>query len=232
MGDTTVDTDAVDQMLKEAKTWQKLDDHEHIVSVIDFDSTPLPWIGMEYMDGGDLSSRTGELSYEQALWTALTITRGVRYAHKRGVAHLDLKPSNILFRSVKDAWDVPKVADWGLSKHLLEHSQSVDGMSPRYAAPEQLDSKQFGQTDSVTDVYQVGTVLYELFTGEPPFEGQTYEVMNKIQSSTPAPPSDIADLPEALDDLLLTALATERTDRYDDVLYIRDGLEDILKDHG
>jgi hypothetical protein len=227
MGETTLDTDAVDGMLEEAETWQQLDEHEHIVSVIDFDSTPLPWIAMEYMDGGDLGERTGELSFEQALWTALAITKGVRYAHKRGVAHLDLKPSNILFRSVEDAWDAPKVADWGLSKHLLEHSQSVDGMSPRYAAPEQLDSKQFGQTDTVTDVYQLGTVLYELFTGEPPFEGQTYEVMNKIQSSTPAPPSDIADLPEELDNILLTALATEKADRYDDVLYIRDALQEL-----
>ena len=227
MGETTLDTDAVDEMLDEAETWQQLDDHEHIVSVIDFDSTPLPWICMEYMDGGDLGKRIGELPFEQTLWTALAITKGVRYAHKRGVAHLDLKPSNILFRSVEDAWDVPKVADWGLSKHLLEHSQSVDGMSPRYAAPEQLDSEQFGQTDTVTDVYQLGTVLYELFTGEPPFEGQTYEVMNKIQSSTPAPPSDIADLPEGLDDILLTALATEKADRYDDVLYIRDALQEL-----
>ena len=227
MGETTLDTDAVDEMLDEAERWQQLDDHEHIVSVIDFDSTPLPWICMEYMDGGDLGERIGELPFEQTLWTALAITKGVRYAHKRGVAHLDLKPSNILFRSVEDAWDVPKVADWGLSKHLLEHSQSVDGMSPRYAAPEQLDSEQFGQTDTVTDVYQLGTVLYELFTGEPPFEGQTYEVMNKIQSSTPAPPSDIADLPEGLDDILLTALATEKADRYDDVLYIRDALQEL-----
>jgi hypothetical protein len=51
--------------------------------------------------------------------------------------------------------------------------------------------------------------------------------MNKIQSSTPAPPSDIADLPEELDNILLTALATEKADRYDDVLYIRDALQEL-----
>lgn len=231
MGGATVDTDTIEKMLEEAETWQQLDENNHVVSVIDFGSTPLPWIGMEYMDSGDLNERIGELPLNQALWTALAITKGIRYAHKRGVAHLDLKPSNILFRSVEGAWDVPKVADWGLSKHLLEHSQSVEGMSPRYAAPEQLDSGQFGQTDTVTDVYQLGTVLYELFTGEPPFDGETYEVMNKIQSTTPAPPSERADLPEVIDDVLLTALATEREDRYDDVLYIRDALQDLWKEH-
>jgi|GEM_PF-5624784 len=226
----TIDTDAIDQLINEAETWQQLDAHDHIVSVVDYGSTPLPWIGMEYMDGGDLSERTGELSFEQSLWTALAITKGVRYAHKRGVAHLDLKPTNILFQSVEDAWDVPKVADWGLSKHLLEHSQSVEAMSPRYAAPEQLDQNQFGQTDSVTDVYQLGAVLYELFTEEPHFTGSTYEVMNKIQSATPTPPSDRADLPEEIDEIILTALATERADRYDDVLYIRDALQDLWND--
>jgi serine/threonine protein kinase len=227
----TIDTETIDQLINEAKTWQQLDDHDHIVSVINYGSAPLPWIAMEYMDGGNLSERTGELPFEQTLWTAQVMTRGIRYAHKRGVAHLDLKPSNILFRSVEDAWDVPKIADWGLSKHLLEHSQSVEGMSPRYAAPEQLDPEQFGETDTVTDVYQLGTLLYELFTGEPPFDGQTYEVMNKIQSATPTPPSERADLPEAIDDILLTALATERDDRYDDVLYIRDALQDLWKEY-
>lgn len=231
MGGATVDTDIIDKMLAEAGTWQQLDDHEHIVSVVDFGSTPLPWIVIEYMDGGDLSERVGELSFEQALWTALAITKGVRHAHKRGVAHLDLKPSNILFRSVEGAWDVPKVADWGLSKHLLEHSRSVEGMSPRYAAPEQLDSEQFGKTDTVTDVYQLGTVIYELFTGKPPFDGETYEVMNKIQSKTPAPPSERTDLPEEIDDILLTALSTERDDRYDDVILLRNALRDVWEDY-
>lgn len=227
----TIDTDTIDQLINEAETWQRLDAHDHIVSVVDYGSTPLPWIGMEYMDGGDLSERTGELSFEQSLWTALAITKGVRYAHKRGVAHLDLKPTNILFQSIENAWDVPKVADWGLSKHLLEHSQSVEGMSPRYAAPEQLDQNQFGQTDTVTDVYQLGAVLYELFTEEPHFTGSTYEVMNKIQSATPTPPSDRVDLPEEIDEIILTALATERADRYDDVLYIRDALQDLWNNH-
>jgi serine/threonine protein kinase len=186
---------------------------------------------MEYMDGGDLSGCTGKISFEKKLWTGLAITKGVRYAHKRGVAHLDLKPTNILFRSVENAWDVPKIADWGLSKHLLEHSKSVEGLSPRYAAPEQLDPEQFGPTDTVTDVYQLGTVLYELFTGEPLFDGQTYEVINKIQSMNPTPPSDRADLPEAIDDILLTALSTERVNRYDDVILLRNSLQEIWNDY-
>jgi serine/threonine protein kinase len=224
-GTLTVET--VEQMMTEAETWQKLDDHDHIVSVVDYDAEPLPWIAMEHMDAGDLSDRAGDLDFEQALWTALSVTRAVRHAHDRGVAHFDLKPANVLFRSVEDAWDAPKVADWGLSKHLLDHSKSMEGLSPHYAAPEQFDTDVFGSTDNITDIYQLGAVLYELFTGRPPFKGQTFEVVNKIQKDEPAPPSEVADVPGALDEVLLRALATEKTDRYEHVLYLRDALENV-----
>jgi hypothetical protein len=153
----TLHTEAIERLLGEAKTWDKLDDHDHIVGVVDYGSEPLPWIAMEYMDAGHLGDRCGELGLSQALWTAISVTEGVYHAHRRGVAHLDLKPENVLFRAVTDAWDVPKVADWGLSKHLLEHSQSVDGVSPQYAAPEQFD-EDFGSTDDITDIYQLGAV--------------------------------------------------------------------------
>jgi outer membrane protein assembly factor BamB/tetratricopeptide (TPR) repeat protein len=223
----TINTDDIDQMLEEADTWQQLDDHEHIVSVVDYGEKPLPWIGMEYMDGGDLGRRIGKLPFKQGLWTAIAITKGVRHAHKMGVAHLDLKPENILFRSVTDAWDVPKVADWGLSKHMLEHSQSVTGLSPQYAAPEQFDPEQFGATDTVTDVYQLGAVFYELFTGQPLFDGETYEIINKVQSETPSPPSQKADLPQELDSILLQAVATDKQDRYEDIILLRNDLLEL-----
>ena len=226
----TLHTDAIDQMLEEAETWQQLDDHDHIVSVVDYGSDPLPWIAMEYMDAGHLGERAGTFDIEQALWTAIATTKAVRHAHRRGVAHLDLKPANVLFRSVDDAWDVPKVADWGLSKQLLDHSKSVEGISPHYAAPEQFD-EDFGSADDVTDIYQLGTVFYELFTGRPPFEGQTYSVMDKIKNEDPIPPSDIVDIPPELDDILLTALAKDKADRYETVVYLRDELQELWDEH-
>ncbi len=232
--DTVVDTvqsRSVEPLMNEAETWQKLDDHDHIVSVIDYGSDPLPWIAMEYMDGGHLGHRAGEMDLDQAVWTALATTEGVRHAHDRGVAHFDLKPQNVLLRRVEGAWDVPKVADWGLSRHLLDHSSSVAGMSPSYAAPEQLDTDVFGRTDNVTDIYQLGAVFYELFTGWPPFEGRMLEVIQQIQTEEPTPPSDRADLPPELDDILLTALATDKDDRYEHVLYLRDELQALWEEY-
>jgi len=224
----TLHSEAVERLLAEAETWDKLDDHDHVVGVVDYGAAPLPWIAMEYMDAGDLSDRAGSLSTPQALWTALSITKGVRQAHRRGVAHLDLKPENVLFRSVEDAWDVPKVADWGLSKHLLEHSKSVEGLSPQYAAPEQFDTD-YGPADDRTDIYQLGAVFYHLFTGRPPFEGESTQVMRAILDDRPTPPSAVADVPEALDDVLLTALAKEKDARYDDIVYLRDDLQSLYE---
>ena len=224
----TIHAETVDRMLDEAETWDKLDDHDHVVGVVDYGSQPMPWIAMEYMDGGHLGERAGDLPTEQALWTAISVTKAVRHAHRRGVAHLDLKPENLLFREVEDAWDVPKVADWGLSKHLLEHSMTVDGLSPQYAAPEQFDGER-GPADDITDVYQLGAVFYELFTGRPPFEGPAASVMHATLNDEPTPPSAVADVPEDLDDVLGTALATEREDRYESVLLLRNALQDVAR---
>jgi tRNA A-37 threonylcarbamoyl transferase component Bud32 len=224
----TLHTETVERMMKEAETWDRLDDNDHIVGVIDYDSEPLPWIAMEYMDAGHLGERAGEMEFEQAVWTAVCVTKAVRHAHRRGVAHLDLKPENVLFRRTDDDhYDAPKVADWGLSKHLLDHSKSVEGLSPQYSAPEQFDDD-YGSADDITDVYQLGAVFYELFTGKPPFEGQPAKVMNKVMNEEPTPPSEVADVPSEIDDILLTAMARDKKERYETVVNLRNDLQGIL----
>ena len=225
-GGETLNTEVVERMMQEAETWQQLDDHDHVAGVVDYGAQPLPWIAMEYMDGGHLGERVGEMDTAQKLWTALSVTEGVYYAHNRGIAHQDLKPENILFRRVDGAWDAPKVADWGLSKHLLEHSKSRDGMTVEYAAPEQFSDSR--STDDRTDIYQLGAVFYELFTGQPPFEGEMFAVMKQIENERPTPPSGVADVPAALDEILPRALAKEPDDRYSDIVYLRDDLQKLF----
>jgi serine/threonine protein kinase len=84
---------------------------------------------------------------------ATQVTDAVWHAHQRGVAHLDLKPQNILLSSSEDgSGPVAKVADWGLSKMLLENSASVEGLSPQYSAPEQFDADEHGSPDNKTDI--------------------------------------------------------------------------------
>jgi sporulation protein YlmC with PRC-barrel domain len=224
----TLHAELAERVLAEAETWDKLDDHDHVVGVVDYGAEPFPWIAMEYLDGGHLGRRAGDLPLPRALWTAIAVAEGVRHAHRHGVAHLDLKPENVLFREVEGAWDVPKVADWGLSKELIDASREVDGMTVSYAAPEQVADDR-GPTDDRTDIYGLGAVHYELFTGRPPFEGKPARVVRATLEERPDPPSTVADVPEALDEPLLTALAKDREDRHDNVAYLRDELREIFE---
>jgi len=109
----------------------------------------------------------------------------------------------------------------------LRHSKSIEGLSPHYAAPEQFNDS-YGSTDDITDVYQLGSVFYELLTGQPPFDGNPARVMNQVLNEDPLAPSEIADVPDRLDDILLTALAKDRDDRYESVLYLRDELQQLF----
>lgn len=210
--------------LGEAERWNVVDEHDHVVTVFDWGvHDGVPWIAIEYMDGGQLREYAGQCSIQQALWTAVKISDAVYHAHRQGVVHLDLKPENILFRSVDDAWNVPKVADWGLSKPLIEDANSVDGVSLPYAAPETLPSSD-GCIDIVTDVYQLGAVFYELVTGRPPFDKSSLDITDQIKNDTPTPPSNYTQVPDSVDEIILTALEKEREKRYEDVLFLREEL--------
>lgn len=174
----TLHGDVIQRFRDEAETWSSLDDHDNVVSVHAWDTEPLPWMALEYMDGGNLTDKLGTVDIAEGLWLAGRIADGVRHGHRHGVAHLDLKPDNVLLRETgPDTWDYPKVSDWGLAKMLLEHSKSVQGLSPQYAAPEQFDPDTFGKADDFTDIYQLGAIVYALFTGEPPFSGHATAVM-------------------------------------------------------
>lgn len=226
----TLEIDAVDEFTSEADTWAKLDDHDHIVGVLDWGSTPFPWLALEYMDGGDLSDRLGQVDSAEAFYIGRCVARAVRHAHRRGVAHLDLKPENILFRQTSDGWDVPKVADWGLAKMLLDHSKSVEQLSFHYAAPEQFDSDTFGSPDDFTDIYATGAVVYAMLVGEPPFPGSMASVVHSVTTEEPDPPSDhVGGLPRGTDAVLQQALAMEKDDRYESVLDLRRDLNTLCE---
>ena len=226
----TLHTNVVDRFVNEAEIWERLDDHDHIVGVIDWGSNPLPWIALEYMDGGTLADRIGEQSFEETLWIAQSMIEAVRHAHNYGITHLDLKPANVLFQTTdKETWDTPKISDWGLAKLLLEHSKSMEGLTPRYAAPEQVDPETYGSTSKQTDIYQLGAVMYEMFTGEPVFSGPPAQVVHKITNKEIRPPTSIdPELPTVIDEVLLQSLATKQQDRYEDILYLRDEISTLI----
>ncbi|WP_240936965.1 serine/threonine-protein kinase [Halomicrobium mukohataei] len=239
----TLDSDEIEMFLEEASTWETVDrrerekrrwrDSEYIVGVVDT-GDDLPWIAMEYMDGGGLDDRLEAspdgLPIDEALWIGECVCRGVELAHNCGIAHLDLKPANVLFRQTAGGvWDVPKIADWGLARVLAERTGTMDGLSVTYAAPEQFEPDEFGDPDMLTDVYQVGALVYTMLTGRPPYTGSQASIIHDVvYGGQPAlASSERPALSPEVDEPVMTALATEKSDRYRNIAAFEQALRAI-----
>ena len=237
----TRDREQLEVIIQEAQKWQRFASADHVVTLINSgNSIEYPWIVMEYMDGGDLTDRIGDLSVEQSIWTGLAIVHGVYSAHRKAVQHLDIKPSNVLFQSMDRAWDVPKVADWGESQTVVG-SESSTAFTPRYAAPEQhleekrnlvekheIEWSRFNGDATEIDQYQLGLVLYELLTGEFPYDTADHSIEDVKFEQDPRPPSEVVtDLPLSADVPILRALETDPRDRYPNLAFLLRELAEV-----
>jgi len=235
----TLPASAAKEFIREAETWEKLDsrerekqlwtEYEHLVGIVDT-GDDLPWIAMEFMDGGTLAERINgqrEMEIPELRWIADCICRGVELAHYEGISHLDLKPGNILFRTTPSGtWDVAKIADWGTSSRPLEASDE-GGLSVPFSAPEQFDADRFGEPDSMTDVYQVGAILYAAATGEPPYAGSRIEISQAVADG-PTPPSERrGELPSEFDQVIKRAMAPDKQDRYRTIRDLAGAIADV-----
>lgn len=220
----TLSIEVIERFVQEAETWEQLDDHENIVTVYNWGTAPYPWLLLQY---GERSLREAyeELSVTERLSVVIDVADALEYAHGLGVVHLDVKPENVLL----DRDGTPLVADWGLARILLEHTETRMGLSPPYSAPEQLTGDS-GDIDRRTDVYQLGVVAYEMVTGRLPFEDdRPTDLQRQILEESPTPPSAVnPKLPSDIDSTVLSALAKERTKRYEAVILFRNELDEVL----
>jgi tRNA A-37 threonylcarbamoyl transferase component Bud32 len=209
-----------ERFLREARAMARLQ-HPSIVTIFDFGEVDgLFYLIMEFVDGGDLrqSLAKGRLKEEAALITALQVCDALRYAHEQGVIHRDIKPENILRTSAGQV----KIADFGLAKLLqpsgvapLTMTRQVMG-TPHYMAPEQLERPR--EADHRADIYSLGVVIYEIFTGELPLG--RYEL-----------PSEKIGVDEQLDDIVAKATARNPNDRYAKIEKLRDDLNAFAEDY-
>jgi hypothetical protein len=162
------------------------------------------FISMEYIRGEDLADlvrRIGRLPPDKAVQIARQICTGLAAAHARGVLHRDLKPGNVLL----DEHGVARLTDFGLAGFLedLRGAQVREG-TPAYMAPEQLAGREVSVR---SDIYSLGLVLYELFTGQLPFRARSLpELIEERQSSTPPSPSSLVDLDPIVERVILRCL--------------------------
>jgi len=179
------------------------------------------YYAMELIEGPPLDEyvQRHDLSIRETMALMLMVGEAIRHAHQNGVIHRDLKPSNILV--AKDGR--PRVVDFGLARTILGESTfqtlSTEGEvtgTPAYMSPEQAAGLH-GHLDTRTDVYSLGVVLYELLTGEFPYDvtTSTLQTLENIRENEPIRPSKFArHLDRDLQAIILKALAKEPDDRY------------------
>jgi serine/threonine protein kinase/TPR repeat protein len=214
---------------------------DHIVEVTDAGETKdgAPYLVMEYLEGESLSAlvkRQGPLDPKKAAELVLQICEGLAAAHDRGIIHRDLKPENLLLVRRPDGSEQVKVLDFGVAKFretLTDESQELTGSgttlgTPYYMAPEQA----FGSknVDARADVYATGVILYELVTGERPFKAGSYnELIVMVATSDPSPPRKLRpDLSEAVEAVILKAMAHDPDKRYASMVELARALEPLL----
>ena len=190
------------------------------------------YFSMKFVEGGQLDgvSKREPMPIRQAVELIAKVARTVHYAHEHGILHRDIKPGNILL----DQKDEPHLTDFGLAR-LVEGESTVTRTmevlgTPSYMAPEQA----VGNNDavsSVTDVYGLGAVLYQLLTGHPPFAGgTTYETIKLLLDTEPRQPRLWnAKIDRDLSTICLKCLEKDPKRRYSSALALAEDLERWLK---
>jgi tRNA A-37 threonylcarbamoyl transferase component Bud32 len=188
--------------------------HPHIVAIYDAAvEDRASYIVMEYVSGGTLERHTMVdqlLPMNKVLEIAFKCCKALDYAYRNGVIHRDIKPANILLTESGDI----KISDFGAALIDSTESTQVSGVgSPAYMSPQQLKEQPLTHQ---TDIFALGVVLYQLFTGHLPFRGANkYAMIYQIINSEPPPPSTHRpEIPPRLDQIVLKALGKDLDARY------------------
>jgi WD40 repeat protein len=214
--------------LKEISIWKNLN-HPNIVGLYDYNDKPIPWLSMEYMDGGSLRERLNQLSFAESKKIIIKVAKALEYAHNKAAIHRDIKPENILFKFKANE---PKLADWGLARDLTTFSTLSAGFrgTCEYAAPEQFSNK-FGNIDYQTDIYQSGVVLYEMVTGLLPYKSDNIESFIKnVTSEDNIPPvrKINPNISKKLEDIIMECLAKNKRGRYQSISELIKDLDEVI----
>lgn len=225
------DADYLDRFYREAQAIAKLE-HPHIVRLYRYgEAQGLLYMAMQYVKGADLRfvlNSYGQdgllIEPEEAIRITRQLCSALDYAHSEGVIHRDVKPANILL----DKQGNVLLSDFGLALMTEVGTRGEVFGSPHYIAPEQAISSAGAVPQS--DQYSVGIILYQMFTGQVPFDAaDPLDIAMLHMSEPPAPPRSIRpDLDPGVEAVILKALAKSPEDRYPNGAALTDALEAAL----
>ncbi|HEV3143576.1 MAG TPA: family 16 glycoside hydrolase, partial [Gemmataceae bacterium] len=206
--------------------------HEHVVAVhfVSGDGDPHPYLVMQLVQGVSLQERldlTGPLELKEILRIGLQTARGLAAAHAQGLVHRDIKPANIL---LENGVERVKITDFGLARAVDDASVTTSGViagTPMFMSPEQAEGK---QVDARSDLFSLGSVLYALCTGRPPFRATgTMAVMKRVIEDTPRPVREInPDIPDWLEAIIAKLHAKKPEERFQSAKEVAELLEQHL----
>jgi serine/threonine-protein kinase len=204
---------ALARFKREAQAAGRLN-HPNIVAVFDYGETPdSAYIVMEFVEGTSLKQlldRNERFPLAEIVRLMRALLAGLQYSHERGVVHRDIKPANLMLTPAGEL----KIADFGIAwieNSSLTQAGTLMG-TPSYMSPEQF----MGQiVDARSDIYSAGVLLYQLLTGEKPFDGGFTAIMHKVLNSDPPPPSVLSvTVPPAFDPVVQKAMAKQPALRF------------------
>jgi tRNA A-37 threonylcarbamoyl transferase component Bud32 len=216
--DVLGDQDAVQRFVREAQAAARIKS-EYVARVVDVGSfeTGVPYMVMEFLDGYDLGQAVDggkQLSVPLTVELSLQACEALAEAHSLGIVHRDVKPTNLFVVWRADKPKV-KVLDFGISKSSsgtdlkLTQTQSLLG-TPAYMSPEQMRSAR--EVDARTDIWSLGTVMYEAIEGRRPFEAESFSEM--VVKVSMEPPTPMRNAPKNLQTVILKCLCKQPDQRY------------------
>ncbi len=219
----------LERFQREARLIARLE-HPHILPVYDFDGRHRPpYIVMRYVSGGTLREvlQRKRLTLPDVIRLLEQIAAALDYAHRQGIIHRDVKPSNIIFDGDGNAF----LSDFGVARFTTEATLTASGVAvgtPTYMSPEQVEGR--SDVGPAADIYALGLVAFELLTGQPPFVGENSLAL-MFQHLHDEPPSARAlrpELPLAVDDVFRSALAKLPAQRFATATHFVQVLADVL----
>jgi len=222
-GEVAKEPEAVQRFMQEAQAATSIG-HENIIDISDFGRLPdgTAYFVMEFLSGQPLSDvirRGGSIPTRDAVQILRQIASALGAAHARGIVHRDLKPDNVFVQQRSEIANFVKVLDFGIakvgtSKNRLTRTGMVFG-TPHYMSPEQAAGQ---GVDARTDIYALGVIMYEMFTGRVPFDADTFmAVLTKHMFEKPPPMSDGTSSRQlgALEQITMRALEKKPENRYE-----------------